>query len=265
MLDLNNIPAVKIKNLHFSYGNIEILKGINLDFKRGNFFSIIGPNGSGKTTLIKNTAGFFGNKKNTIYINGIDICKKTRNDLAKEIAVVPQKTETDFEFTVMDMVMMGRSPYLKRFRTESIHDIQIVDEVMHDMNIFQLRDRDINQISGGEYQRCIIARALAQKTNILLLDEPISQLDIHHQVDLLTILKKLVKENKMTIISILHDLNLASTYSDEIVLMDNGKIIIKGAPKDVFTKNNIKNVYKIDVKIINNPVNEKPMIIPKIM
>lgn len=253
---------IQIKNLKWSFGEDNILKSISLDIKEGSFVCLVGPNGSGKTTLLKNILKIYEPHKNTIYINNNDITKLKHKYLAQNIASVPQNTSVDFDFTVLDIVLMGRSPHLKRFQSEGKRDFRIAKESMEMTNTWKLRDRSINSLSGGERQRVIIARALTQEPDILVLDEPISNLDIHHQIEILGLVKELCKDKGLTVITVLHDLNLALQYSDYLVLLDKGKIIVKGAPDEVLTEKNIKKVYNIDVCIIKNPINGKPHIIP---
>ncbi|MDQ2086978.1 ABC transporter ATP-binding protein [Herbivorax sp. ANBcel31] len=252
---------INIKGLHWSYGNEKVLDDIDIDFSKNNIYGIIGPNGSGKTTLLKNITRSLMPKNKSIYLFEKDIIAFSNRELAKIISYVPQNTSLEFEFSVMDIVLMGRTPYLKRLQSESFNDIEIAENSMKMTNTWKLRNKNIGNISGGERQRVIIARALSQQSEIMLLDEPVSQLDIHHQVEILNILKSLKLEKKVTVIMSLHDLNLASQYCDKLILMDEGKIVKKGFPKEVIKRENIEKVYGIKVDIIKNPINEKPHII----
>lgn len=252
---------INIKNLHWHYGNQKILDNINIDFYGNSIYGIIGPNGSGKTTLLKNITRSLMPKDKSIYISDKDITSFSNKELAKVISYVPQNTNLEFEFSVMDIVLMGRTPYLKRLRSESSDDIKIAENSMKITNTWNLKDKNTGNISGGERQRAIIARALAQQSKIMLLDEPVSQLDIHHQVEILKILKRLKTEKKVTVIMSLHDLNLASQYCDKLILMDEGKIVKEGIPKEIIKKENIKKVYGIKVNVIENPINKNPLVI----
>lgn len=254
--------SIKINNLSCTIGNDEILHNINLIIEKNKFYSIIGPNGSGKTTLLKNISKTLEPPKNTIFIDGKDLRDLRANHLAKEMAYVPQNTQINFDFSVMDIVLMGRTPYLKRFQSESSHDIETAKKAMDLTNIWHLRDKNINNISGGERQRVIIARAMVQQTKILLLDEPISNLDIHHQVNILDTIKTLNLEKNITVIAVLHDLNMAAEYSDYLILLHQGKIQAEGRPESVLTEDNIKKVYNMDICILKNPITKKPYIIP---
>lgn len=259
-MDAANFPVVKVKNLCCSFGEKEILHNINIDFSKGGFYSIIGSNGSGKTTLLKNIASSLAPNKNTVFIEGMDVLNFKNKALAKKLSVVPQNTSLDFDFSVLDIVLMGRNPYISRFQDESKEDYNIAKEAMKMTSTWELKDKCINQLSGGEQQRVIIARALAQDTDIILLDEPISHLDIYHQVEILDTIKSINK--KVTVIAVLHDLNLAAQYSDYLVLINKGSIVALGTPEEVLTEENIKKVYNINICIINNPVTGKPHIIP---
>lgn len=253
---------IKINNLNWSFGETEILKSICTNIKNNKFTCILGPNGSGKSTLLKNIVKVLEPKNKCIYIYGKDVTKLKYKDLAKEIAVVPQNTMISFDFTVMDIVLMGRSPYLSRFEVESEEDFQIVKKAMEITSTWSLKDRSIHKISGGERQRVVIARALAQQSQILVLDEPISHLDIHHQIEVLNISKKLCSEKTITVLAVLHDLNLAIEFSEYLILLKQGKIISQGLTDQVITKENIKNVYNIDVHMMKNPITGKPHVIP---
>lgn len=261
MVEIAEKSMINIKNLYWFYGNQKVLDNIGIDFHKNSIYGIIGPNGSGKTTLLKNITRSLMPKDKNIHIYDKDITSFSNRQLAKIISYVPQNTSLEFEFSVMDIVMMGRTPYLRRLRKESPDDIRIVENSMKITNTWNLKDKNIGNISGGERQRAIIARALAQQSKIMLLDEPVSQLDIHHQVEILKILKRLKREKKVTVIMSLHDLNLASQYCDKLILMDEGKIIKEGAPKEIIKKENIEKVYGIRVNVMENPINKKPHVI----
>lgn len=259
MCNKDTAPIV-LNNLNFAYNEKHILKNINISFERNKFYSILGPNGSGKTTLLKNILKALPTTDKTIYIDAFDINNYKNKDLAKKMSSVPQNTNLEFDFTSFDVVLMGRSPHLKRFERETNKDYEIVREVMEITNTWHLKDKYINQLSGGERQKVIIARALAQESSIILLDEPISNLDIQNQIEIMDTLKFLNRD--VTIISVLHDLNLAAQYSDYILLLKNGEIFSKGTPEKVLSVNNLKYVYDVNTYIIKNPVTGKPHIIP---
>ena len=259
---MKNIYPIEVKNLKFLYNNEKILDNVNIRMEKGKFYSIIGPNGSGKTTLIKNICKILEGENGHIFINEKDINKMDFNSISKSISVVSQDTNIDFDFSVMDIVLMGRTPYIKTFSTETYKDLNIAKDAMEFLDVWRLKDKNIRSLSGGERQRVLIARAICQNTDIILLDEPISHLDIKYQIELLNKLKSLNISKNITIIAILHDLNLASTYSDYIVLMNKGKIVDSGTSEQVLTKENIKNVYNIKVDILLHPTSHKPYVIP---
>lgn len=261
-MDLN---AIEIKELNFSYdvdSEEETLKNVSVNIEKGKFYTILGPNGSGKTTLIRLISKALNTKCEKIFIDDRDIFSINNKTLAKKLAVVPQYSSIEFDFSVLDIVLMGRSPHISRFSSESEEDMKIVKSAMEMTSTWNLRHKNINALSGGERQMVIVARAIAQETEIVLLDEPISNLDIHHQIEILNQIKLLNQTKKKTIIAVLHDLNIATAYSDYIILMNNGRINTIGTPEKVLKGNVIKEVYGIDVNIISDPISGRPVIIP---
>ncbi len=253
---------IAIKNLTWCFGERKILHDLTINIEKKKFYSIIGPNGSGKTTLLKNISKSLEPQNDTVFIDNFDLTKLKNKEIARKISCVPQNTYIDFDFSVMDIVLMGRSPHFKWFQTESEEDIKIARKAMMATNTWELREKNINEISGGERQRVIVARALSQQTDIMLLDEPISQLDIHHQIELMDTVKSLIDYRGITVVAILHDLNLAAQYSDYLIFLNEGKIISQGSPEYVLTEENIEKVYNIKVHIMKNPFTGKPHIIP---
>jgi iron complex transport system ATP-binding protein len=207
------ISSLTAQNLIFRYRDKNILDGLSLDIEQGSFVSIIGPNGSGKSTLLKNIAAELIPQQGIVLLENRDIFKIRKKTLAQTMAVVPQESGGDFAFSVADTVLMGRMPHQKRFQGDSEQDLAIIREAMELTNTWHLRDRLITELSGGEKQRVIVARALAQQPRLLLLDEPTSHLDIQHQLELLELLERLNKARGLTVIAVLHDLNLAARFS----------------------------------------------------
>ncbi|NLY46106.1 MAG: ABC transporter ATP-binding protein [Tissierella sp.] len=244
--------AIDVNNLEFGYKDNLVIKDISFSIKAGSFVSILGPNGSGKSTLLKTLNNLYNPNNGSIQLYGKDILSYKKRELAKKIALVPQDTNIEYEFTVEDIVMMGRHPYKNRFENENEIDHKIVNESLELTYTLNLKDRIINQISGGERQRAIIAKALAQKPAIILLDEPTSNLDINHQMDILNLLKKLNHENGLTVVLVIHDINLACRYSDEIILLHKGKILGIGAPEEVITVENMEDAYDMKVALEKN-------------
>jgi len=261
---MNNLTqnSIDVKNLNYSVSDKDILKNINLSIDKGKFYSIIGPNGSGKTTLLRNIANSLEISKNKVYVEGKDIISYNQKELAKTMSYVPQDNTSDFDFSVWDIVLMGRYPYLRRFEQESAKDIEIAENALKLTKTFHLKDKNIRFLSGGERQRVFIARALTQETKILILDEPISMLDIHHALEIMDTIKHLNSAVGLTILTVLHDLNIAAEYSDELILLDEGEIVAIGTPEEVLNSENLEKVYKIKVSISKNPYTDKPLIIP---
>jgi iron complex transport system ATP-binding protein len=251
-----------IRNLNFSYGKNPVLKEINFLARAGEFISIIGPNGAGKSTLIKMMDGILNAESSNIFLNEVQISSFSRKELARKIAYLPQESNFAFSFTVRDVVMMGRFPYLRGFLAYSAEDLHIVREMMDLMEIGQFAERNFNELSGGEKQRVLIASALAQQPKIILLDEPTSALDLHHQIAIYHILKKLQQEQDLTIIVVTHDINLAAQYCDRITLMGNGMIIRDGEPKNVLQFNLLQETFGVKVYIDINPLTDSLYILP---
>jgi len=253
-----------IENLYFSYNDGEqVLNNINLKLEKGKFHTILGPNGSGKTTLLKAIARLHEASRGSIKIGSIDIKTMKSKTLARTIAVVPQYTSVEFDFSVYDIVMMGRTPYIARFSNESICDEEAVKKAMERTNTWKLKNKSINALSGGERQRVIVARAITQETEIILLDEPISHLDIRHQIDILNNIRAMNRDGNKTIIAVLHDLNIAAAYSDNIILMHEGKIHSVGTPEEVLTPEAVKEIYGLKVHIIYDQEKNRPYIVPE--
>ncbi|MCF6462873.1 ABC transporter ATP-binding protein [Clostridium sp. Cult1] len=255
------MTILQINKLYFSYGKTEVLKGIDFTINKNMVAGIIGGNGSGKSTLLKNISGYLKPESGNVFIGKKNIKDFSIKDKAKYIAYVPQEMPYDFEFNCYDIVMMGRMPFLKRFQSESEEDKNIVKESMEITNTWRFKDKNINELSGGERQRVYIARALAQKPKILLMDEPVSHLDIKYQIEILSLVNTL-SNNGILVITVLHDINLASQFCDEIFVMKEGKIMASGCPKKVLTPDNIKSAFSIEVELLNNPINHSPYVIP---
>lgn len=253
---------IEIKNLSFSYGEEEILNNINITIEKGKFYTILGPNGSGKTTLLRLISKGLNVNKEEVFIQEKDVCSINSKQLAKKMAMVPQNTEIEFDFSVEDIVLMGRTPHISRFSSEGEKDFQIATVAMEMTKTLKLKNKRINELSGGERQRVIVARAICQETEIILLDEPISHLDIHHQIEIMNEIKQLNEKKQVTIIAVLHDLNLAAAYSDNMILMDKGRVHSYGKPEEILNEKTIKEVYGLQVYITKNPKTNKTFIMP---
>jgi len=249
---------LKINNVSGGYYKEDVIKGVSLDVEGGDFLVIIGPNGSGKTTLLRMATRVLPLRKGEIFYQDKNISAMALKEFCKRVAFVSQDISTGFSFTVMELVLMGRIPHLKRLQFEGKRDIEIATEKLFLTDTFSLKDKRIDELSAGERQRVIIARALAQEPQLLFLDEPTSHLDIGHQIQTLDLLKRLNLKNKLSIVMILHDLNLAGAYSNRIALLDKGVIFKEGTPEEVLTYQNIEAVYKTIVLVDKNPVTGKP-------
>lgn len=258
----NDLPEIEVKDLSFRYPNntADILSNINLTISKGSFTGIIGPNGSGKTTLLKCLVKLLPATSGRITLAGQDPAGLSTREIARLVGVVPQKWEASFPFTVEELVLMGRFPYLKRFRPECDLDYQIAAEAMNLTQTLHLKDRPITELSGGELQRVIIAQALAQSPRILLLDEPTAALDIHHQLEILEVIKTLLESRALTVVAVMHDLNLASHYCDQLVLLRQGTVFVTGTPKDVLTETGLEHVYGTKTRVSIDPLTAKPFV-----
>lgn len=251
---------IKVDGLSFGYDNSSVLKNISAVFPTACMTSIVGPNGSGKSTLLKLISGVLKSHGGAICLNGTDIASISKKETARIMSVVPQNTAMEFDYKVMDVVLMGRYPYISRFKGETAKDREIAVKNMEFTNTYHLRDRSFNQLSGGERQRVILAQALTQQPKILLLDEPISHLDLQHQIEIMNLIKKLSMDQQLTVIAVLHDLNIAAAYSDHIVMLKAGEISAVGSPVEALTADNIKAVFGIDVEVEVSPLTNKPYI-----
>lgn len=253
---------VEVDRLSFNYEEREILKDISFNVEYGGFVSVIGPNGSGKSTLIKNISAALTPRKGVVLIDQQNVYKMKPGQLAKKIAVVPQETAIQFPFTVMETVLMGRIPHLRRFQGEGERDMAVARWAMEVTGTWPVKDRLITDISGGERQRVMVARALAQEPRVLLLDEPTAFLDLQHQLGLLELLQGLTRTGKLTVIAVLHDLNLAAQFSENVILLHQAGIFATGPPAEVLTPHNIRQVYGIEVIVVPNSITGRFNIIP---
>lgn len=240
------MSSITIDNISFSYGGTPTLANISCSFSNGIFYSILGPNGSGKTTLLDLICGFLSPAKGNIQVNRTPIEAISKKELSKEIALVSQDYAVNFPFSVHEIVLMGRHPYIPRFSQPSGLDHEIAADVMDQCGITHLKNRKITELSGGEKQRCIFARALCQDTPILILDEAFSNMDISHTLHMLFLIKQAVKKKDLMVISVIHDLNIASAWSDAVLMLKDGKIMAFGPSTDIFTRETIQTVFNIE-------------------
>ena len=253
---------LRIDRVQFYYEARKILDEISFETGEGEFIGLIGPNGSGKTTLLKIIEGILKPRTGTVYLDCKRISELDPKALARELAMVPQTTDLSFDLKVFDIVMMGRYPYLGKLSFEKGVDEEKVRFWMRLTNTLHLAERSIREVSGGERQRVLIARALVQEPRILLLDEPTSNLDVCYQIEIMSLLRELVEKLGLTIICAIHDLNLAARYSDRIILLNNGRVKGMGKPAEVLTKENLRDTFRIEAKIEYDRDSGSLLIIP---
>jgi iron complex transport system ATP-binding protein len=249
---------LEIKGVQFSYGSVPVLEDISLRVRDGEVLSLLGPNGSGKTTLLKCINRILKPKKGTILLEGRDAGNMGLKELARTLGYVPQSAPTAFPLTVFDMVLLGRKPHVNWGLGE--RDKEIAIEMLKLMELDGMALRMFNELSGGGKQKVIMARALSQEPQVLLLDEPTSNLDLRHQLEVLQLVIDMVKERGLSVIMAIHDLNLASRFSSKIVMLKDGEIRAAGEPREVLNSGNIKEVYGVETAIIND--SGRPYIIP---
>ena len=242
---------MEIKHLCFAYGQTPIIKDLNFRIREGKITTILGPNGCGKTTLFRLLTRDLHPAKGNVYIQKRNIYGLERRDFARGVAIVQQNNTSTSDITVEELVAFGRTPHQKFYASKTKRDEEEVERAMKITNIIKYRDRGMGTLSGGQKQRVWIAMALAQNPKYLFLDEPTTYLDIRYQVQILELVKQLNREYGMTIVMVLHDINQAIAYSDEIFCMRDGKIIFSGAPNDVITKEHMYDIYGIDMEVLS--------------
>jgi len=249
--------SIELKNLSYRYENGQnfVLKQVNLSIERGHVLAIAGKNGSGKTTLIKLMSGVLKPSEGQIHLDGSTLGRMKRREVAQQVAVVPQQFNMPFAFTLREVVLLGRTPFLKPFSGEGKGDNRAVDRAIALIGIDELKGRFFNELSGGERQKAILALALAQEPKLLLLDEPTAHLDINHQVEVLELIRKLNRERGLTVLATMHDLNLASLYFDRLILLNEGRIVTEGSPRQVLSKERVEDVFRTDVVVEAHPTN----------
>lgn len=251
--------AIELSNVAFGYAESLLFDGFSLDVAAGEFLGVIGPNGAGKSTLLRLVAGLLRPARGSIRILERDLSALGRREVARTLGVVLQENPFAFDYSVSDVVMMGRNPYLGRFQSPGKHDREAVNSALEFVDALFLRDRRINSISAGERQRVVLARALAQKPGILMLDEATSHLDITHQQLIARILLVLNRQGK-TVVFLSHDLNLAALYCSRILLLDRGKAVACDVPERVITAELIRSVYGVEPIVTRHPESGRPQV-----
>ena len=258
-------PALMLKHLSLSYGTRTVLDDVSFSVREGEFFIIIGPNGSGKTTLVKVISGAARAQKGEVQVLGRPLRSYSNKALARSVAVVPQVAPVDIPFTVAEVVLMGRSPHLPWLGLERQKDRAIAERAMHFTKVEHLAGRKLDQLSAGERQRVLIARAICQQPRLMVLDEPTSALDLAHQVQIMDLLEQLRNDEGTTIVMVSHDLNLAALYADRLLLMKMGRIVALGEPAEVLTFETLEQTYGCVLLVDDNPLKKVPRVtlVPK--
>lgn len=244
---------IEVRGLSFAYGVARVVRDVSLAVHPGEMVGVIGPNGSGKSTLLRLLGGALRPAAGEIRLFDRPLGDYSRGELGRLIAVVPQETLVEFPFSVMEVVLMGRAPHLGGFAFEGDRDVAVAREAMRRTGVEHLASRRIHEISGGERQRVILARALAQEASVLLLDEPAAFLDIRHEVEMYDLLRDLQREG-MTVVSVLHDLNIAALYCDRLLLLHEGRVARAGPPAEVITYPTLTAVYGTEVYVAQNDI-----------
>ncbi len=245
---------LSVENLSYSYGGQgDAITDVCLSVDRGEFVGLIGPNGSGKSTVLKNIYRGLTPDRGSILLDGEDLMKMPFRKSALKLAVVGQENDVPFDFLVEEIVAMGRTPHKKLFDVDNAHDKQIVHHALEHLGMENMAKRSYLHLSGGEKQRVIIARAVAQESDFLILDEPTNHLDISYQMQIFDFIKRL----KVTVLSAIHDLNMAALYCDRIYVLKNGRIVLQGTPEEVLTPENIYDVYGVRSSVEKHPITGK--------
>jgi iron complex transport system ATP-binding protein len=260
---LNSKPEpLAAADVEFAYGPVPALRGLSLTAAPGAFIGVVGPNGSGKSTLIKLLSGYLRPQRGAVRLGDRDLAHLPPRERARRIAVVPQDIPATFDFSALEVVLMGRSPHLSALGVESARDISIAQAAMRQTGTESLQERALGALSGGERQRVLLARALAQQTPLLLLDEPTAHLDVNFQIETLRLLRALHAERGVTVLVVLHDLNLASLYCDHLAMLVDGRLLAEGPPGTVLTAERLEAVYGARIWCEVHPVTERPYVLP---
>lgn len=252
---------LRMEQIACGYGKRRVLSDFSLAIAQGEFVSVVGPNGSGKSTLVRVMTRSLHPSSGRVLLAGKDMYGMRARDLFRQVAVVSQETAVEFDFTVEEIVMLGRLPYLAPLQSESTEDKAAAHWAMSVTGTLALADRLVPELSGGERQRVMLARALAQEPSLLILDEPTSHLDITHQIELLDLVRRLNRERSLTVIAVLHDLNLAAQYARRLLMLQGGRIFADGTPDRVLTEANLATVYGSRVFVTRHPEEDCPHLI----
>lgn len=254
---------LRIVDLDVSYGARSVLHSVSLEVEKGETVALVGPNGAGKTTLVRAISGLVAPARGEIFVDGQNIAGWHEPARAKVISVVPQAHQLGGAFTVEQAVMLGRTVYMGWLGAPSEEDRAVVDRAMEEINILHLAHRRVAELSGGEQQLVLLARALAQNTPVMLLDEPTNHLDLRHKSDLLQLVRRLARKEGLALLMAIHDLNLVSLFADKVALLLEGRLHRLGSPVEVLTPDNIGEAYQAEVDVFQHPENGHPVILPR--
>ncbi len=257
-------PAIAFENVSAGYGGEPVLRNVTFEVEDGGIVGILGPNGAGKTTMLRALAGLIRPMRGSIRLFARDTRKLSTPERAKLLGVVPQSLETPMTFSVSEIVMMGRTASLSRWRMPSVADRRVVERAMAFTDVVEIKNRPFSDLSGGEKQRVVIAMVLAQEPRIIVMDEPTSHLDINHRIEVMEIVRRLNRDHGTTIVVISHDLALTAEYCRTLILLDHGRIAAHGSPDSVITEENIRNVYRCEVSIQRNVSTGSLVVLPSL-
>lgn len=255
-------PVLKVSNLSVAYGARTALQNVSVEVSAGELVGVIGPNGSGKSTLLKAITRVVPASNGTVEIGGRGLNALSQRDIARRIAVVPQAPALPEAFTALEIVLLGRTPHLRLLQGESHRDIEVAYRAMTQAACRDLAGRRMNELSGGECQRVVLARALAQETPVLLLDEPTAHLDIAHQTGTFDLIRRLCHDEGLAALAVVHDLTLAGLYCDRLLLLNGGMVVASGSPWEVLTPDNIASAFGAPVEVTAHPHLNRPVVVP---
>ena len=256
------MTALELQALSAAYGARVVLRGVSLTVAGGEVLALAGPNGAGKSTLIRVVSGVLAASAGQVRLDGQNLLQLPPGQRARLVAVVPQMIRLPETYTVSEIVLMGRTPHLKLWAGEGKHDCEVAWAAMRATRVDELADRRVGELSGGEQQRVVLARALAQEPRVLLLDEPTAHLDLKHQVGVLELVRALAKQRDLAVLMTLHDLNQASLYADRVALLQQGEIVAQGTARQVFTSELLSQVYGVPVAVSRHPDRDLPIVLP---
>ncbi len=259
---VSNAFLLKGQSLKLAYDNSVICEDLELNIPEEKFTVIVGPNGCGKSTLLRSLCRLLKPSHGQVYLDGRNIQQLPAKQLARELGLLPQSSQAPEGIRVVDLIARGRYPHQKLFKQWSLEDQEAVSQAMHDTGVTELAEKQVDELSGGQKQRVWIAMVLAQKTPIVLLDEPTTYLDVAHQIELLELFRTLNRDKNYTIVAVLHDLNQACRYADHLIAFTGGEIVAEGDPNSLINAELVKQVFGLDSIIIDDPVSHTPLIVP---